>query len=669
VVVVYSGRFQPFHPGHYSVYTHLVKKFGKENIFIGTSDLTDTNKSPFSFDEKSRIINTMFGIDIDKIVLIKNPYKPTEILSKFNPQTTAYISVIGEKDSNRLGGNYYKPYNGIAHEGYDICGYVYTVPMKENGISATDVRRSLENGSDKTLKLNFIKIYNKFNEDIFRLIIGKLGEIKSANKKLIELSANSNFGVQSIDQDDGPGTFSSNWKHYYKQSKLRAKKIGYTALEAPDENSRQRELVNYRELDPRNLVTNFPIMQEPKNTDVIGKFAAKRAYTNWRGNAMSQMYNLGWSLVNTPFEKEIELQSIGDGNENIEITQEGFPSGDGSVFILPNGYINGTSEKNIVDKMKNKLNKERKKYKNSMDGYIHKSHKNENEMQLNEIPMSDLVTIDKYADSEFAPVDVVITDRHFFERLKDPRNRKEITAYELIGFFKRLARDKDKFLNFLNKYKQIVATDNRTNINIPFMKVANKAIAKTIMRKNNFMTSNPIYKFEDKIPGGLSQGLNLTDIANKHKVDIDDIMKEFANGVKVEMEHTTNIEVAEEIALDHLFEDPNYYTKLAKIERNNEYAIYRTHIQKPVDTGGLNDKLNELTKGEIFGGRIKISGVSVPLEVELLGADNKKKVFVTRVIDIDKKYSSKLPSNGILEIPAKFFRMPCGGWYKIKTVK
>ena len=36
-VVTYVGRFHPFHSGHNAVYQHLVKKFGKENVHIGTS--------------------------------------------------------------------------------------------------------------------------------------------------------------------------------------------------------------------------------------------------------------------------------------------------------------------------------------------------------------------------------------------------------------------------------------------------------------------------------------------------------------------------------------------------------------------------------------------------------------------------------------------------------
>ena len=107
---------------------------------------------------------------------------------------------------------------------------------------------------------------------------------------------------------------------------------------------------------------------------------------------------------------------------------------------------------------------------------------------INEIPMADLQKIDTFADKKLNPMDVVITDKHFFDRLNDPRNGKEISAAELIGFFKRLSKKKSEFVEFLNQYNSIVATDDRTNINIPFMKKANKAIAKTVMRKKDFKT-------------------------------------------------------------------------------------------------------------------------------------------------------------------------------------
>lgn len=64
---------------------------------------------------------------------------------------------------------------------------------------------------------------------------------------------------------------------------------------------------------------------------------------------------------------------------------------------------------------------------------------------------------------------------------------------------------------------------------------------------------------------GLSKGMSVKDIANKHKVDIDALKKELKKGIKVEKEHTSDVKKATRIALDHLFEDPKYYSKLAKL--------------------------------------------------------------------------------------------------------
>ena len=109
---------------------------------------------------------------------------------------------------------------------------------------------------------------------------------------------------------------------------------------------------------------------------------------------------------------------------------------------------------------------------------------------INEIPMGDLQKIDTFADKKLNPMNIVLTDKHFFDRLNDPRNDKEISSAELIGFFKRLSKKKKDFLDFLDTYNSVVAVDDRTNINIPFMKMSNKAIAKTVMRKKDFKTTD-----------------------------------------------------------------------------------------------------------------------------------------------------------------------------------
>lgn len=109
--------------------------------------------------------------------------------------------------------------------------------------------------------------------------------------------------------------------------------------------------------------------------------------------------------------------------------------------------------------------------------------------------MANMRSIERYADDELSPIDVEF-GKHFFERLADPRNEKEITTSELLDFFARLISRKEQFVNFLKKYHEFVVKDRRTDINIPFLSQVNQAIAKTIMRKPNFVTSNPVLALE-----------------------------------------------------------------------------------------------------------------------------------------------------------------------------
>ena len=83
---------------------------------------------------------------------------------------------------------------------------------------------------------------------------------------------------------------------------------------------------------------------------------------------------------------------------------------------------------------------------------------------------------------------------------------------------------------------------------------------------------------------GLSKGMSINDIANKHKVDIDVLKQELKKGIKVEKEHTDDVKRAARIAMDHLVEDPKYYTKLDKLGLENiKVKVYPGGLGADVD--------------------------------------------------------------------------------------
>jgi hypothetical protein len=99
LVVLYPGRFQPFHLGHREVFESLQNKFGRDSVYIATSNKVELPKSPFNFSDKTVFINAA-GISSDRIIEVTNPYKLPE--PQFNPANTIFIAAVGAPDRDRL---------------------------------------------------------------------------------------------------------------------------------------------------------------------------------------------------------------------------------------------------------------------------------------------------------------------------------------------------------------------------------------------------------------------------------------------------------------------------------------------------------------------------------------------------------------------------------------
>ena len=122
-----------------------------------------------------------------------------------------------------------------------------------------------------------------------------------------------------------------------------------------------------------------------------------------------------------------------------------------------------------------------------------------------ELSSKDLDTVEKYADKLYKSlgVDIAFT-RHFLDRVNDTRNVKQITVAELIRLFKQSFKKYGKQIPKLGNDAQAVLNDIKTDINMPFvLKWDGKEfelIAKTIMRKKDFKTSNKKLSFEENQP-------------------------------------------------------------------------------------------------------------------------------------------------------------------------
>jgi hypothetical protein len=101
------------------------------------------------------------------------------------------------------------------------------------------------------------------------------------------------------------------------------------------------------------------------------------------------------------------------------------------------------------------------------------------------------------------------------------------------------------------------------------------ALAYKISRKEAEEEDNPkpkkrkgtsVNEANTKVKGGLADKLTTKDIAEKFGVSVTKIERELRMGIPVELEHTKDKSVAKDIAMDHLAEMPDYYTRLNKLE-------------------------------------------------------------------------------------------------------
>jgi glycerol-3-phosphate cytidylyltransferase-like family protein len=190
VKVIYPGRFQPFHKGHAAVYNHLVSKYGLNNVFIVTSDKQDGDKSPFSFEEKKRMM-MLTGIDPSHIVMSTQPYRAMEVVSKFTPDTVLLFAVSAKdmaedprfqfapkKDGSP---SYFQPFVDIKKcATMDKAAYMITVPTFDFTVlgkpanSASQIRAQFGAADEETQKKIVTDLFGKFDHRIYTIMRSKL---------------------------------------------------------------------------------------------------------------------------------------------------------------------------------------------------------------------------------------------------------------------------------------------------------------------------------------------------------------------------------------------------------------------------------------------------------------------------------------------------------------
>ena len=213
-LVIYPGRFHPFHQGHMASYEWLTKQFGENNVYIASSNVQDPETSPFTFGDKVTMM-TKLGVPSGHIVNVKNPYQATEITSMLSSEEkadTALVFAVSEKDAERFN---FKPKKDGSP------GYLQPVPENKKGmkpmtkhgyVAITPTVNFRVKGADANSASQIRKLYLEGNDnDRFQIITDLYGspdpELKAIFDKRLGVNAPQDaviYGQEKVFAGDAP---------------------------------------------------------------------------------------------------------------------------------------------------------------------------------------------------------------------------------------------------------------------------------------------------------------------------------------------------------------------------------------------------------------------------------------------------------------------------------
>ena len=200
-IVVYPGRFHPFHRGHFGVYKSLAQQWGAENVYVATSDKQAPVTSPFTFGDKQDMMIKL-GVPGNRIVKVKNPYQAAEVTKDYNPEQDRLIFALGAKDAERISfspkkdgsASYMQPLPKDPREMKPFGEHAYvtvvpTVTFRVAGAdanSATQIRERYIKGNDDLRDQIIMDLYGDVDPKIRAIFDARLDTVKEVTEFVYE---------------------------------------------------------------------------------------------------------------------------------------------------------------------------------------------------------------------------------------------------------------------------------------------------------------------------------------------------------------------------------------------------------------------------------------------------------------------------------------------------
>ena len=244
LLVIYPGRFQPFHKGHAKVFNYLTTKFGRNNVYIATSNKVEPPKSPFTFSEKAYFMQ-LTGVPADRIIQCDQPYKTENLVNTgritiADQANTVIIFAVSQKDmeedprfkswTKKDGSPAYfqpMPKNIKETEGMNHHGYIMVVPtfdftvMGQPMQSGTELRQMYVDADEQQRQAIIKDLFGKYTREAEQLMTNKLVPVEpKAQPTAVKLPKTMKpaGGLEPVNEAGGVGVVKSGNDPRYSMS-------------------------------------------------------------------------------------------------------------------------------------------------------------------------------------------------------------------------------------------------------------------------------------------------------------------------------------------------------------------------------------------------------------------------------------------------------------------
>jgi len=452
-VVFTFGRFNPPTTGHEKLMNKLASVAIGSNYRVYASHSNDAKKNPLQYDEKVKIMRKMFPKHGRNIILdsrIKNVFDVATSL--YDQGYTRIVMVVGSDrvaEFRKLLNKYVgvKGRHGFYEfpDGIDVISAGERDPDAEGvtGMSASKMRAAAVAGDFKSFSQGLPRSYGE-DMTLFNLLRKRMGLKEKVNfRKHIQLPQLSTIRERYVAGD----IFN----------------VGDTVYSGNNEITIAERRTNFiiDTNENKHFVDSLSEVRQDKDVkDRKGTQPAKYYGKDAKGKDMKKSTKAARA-------RHFEKGAKKDDDD-------------------PSAYKPAPGDKSAKTKPSKYTQAMKKKFP---------------ELYKEEVTAKQLADLEKFGDRLLNKFDIDIEfTKHFADRMNDKRNKPAITVQELQRLFKKIARNKGKNIK-KHGDAEAVLKDIQSDLNLPvvvdFKNGEFEVTNKTIMRKKDFKTTDPVLAYED----------------------------------------------------------------------------------------------------------------------------------------------------------------------------